>query len=103
MLIVRNHSFSLLIDDSLFLKDAGAAYKDVRYSFEEWPEVKHSEKVAQANPTTNLPFIEIGGKYLTQTYAILRHWARQLGGYDGKTENEKYFVDQITDIVIDCV
>lgn len=58
--------------------------------------------MAQANPTTNIPFIELNGKMLTQTYAIMRHWGRQLGAYDGKTEDEKYFVDMITDIVIDC-
>lgn len=80
----------------------GAAYKDVRYTFDEWPEVKRSEKVFRANPTTNIPFIELGGKTLTQTYAIFRHWSRQLGAYDGKNEDEKYFVDQITDIVVDC-
>jgi glutathione S-transferase len=55
------------------------------------------------NPTTTIPIIEMpNGKILTQSYAILRHWSRQLGAYDGKTEDEKYFVDLINDIVIDC-
>jgi hypothetical protein len=81
----------------------GAAYKDVRYTFDEWPEIKRSEEVFRANPTTNIPYLELNGKILTQTYAILRHWARILGAYDGKTEDEKYFVDQITDIAIDCL
>jgi hypothetical protein len=26
---------------------------------------------------------------IPQSYAILRHWSRQLGAYDGKTEDEK--------------
>lgn len=55
------------------------------------------------NPTGNIPIIEMpGGKILTQSYAILRHWGRQLGAYDGKTEDEKYWADAICDIVIDC-
>lgn len=43
-----------------------------------------------------------GRKILTQSYAILRHWGRQLGAYDGETEDEKYWADAICDIVIDC-
>ena len=42
------------------------------------------------------------GRILTQSYAILRHWSRCLGAYDGKTEDEKYWVDAVCDIVIDC-
>ena len=49
-----------------------------------------------------LQVIELNGQILTQSYAILRHFARQLGAYDGKTEEEKYFADRICDIVIDC-
>jgi hypothetical protein len=30
---------------------------------------------------------------LTQSYPILRYLARQLGKYDGKTSEEKYFAD----------
>ena len=59
--------------------------------------------MAELNPTGNIPIIEMpGGKILTQSYAIIRHWARQLGAYDGKTEDEKYWADAICDIVIDC-
>ncbi|KAH7381775.1 glutathione S-transferase [Cadophora sp. MPI-SDFR-AT-0126] len=86
----------------LMLIDAGAAYKDNRYTFDEWPEHKRSGAVAEMNPTGNIPIIEMpDGKILTQSYAILRHWARLMGGYDGKTEEEKYWVDAICDIVID--
>ena len=85
------------------MQDAGAAYKDIRYTFDEWPEHKRSGAVAEMNPTGNIPIIEMpNGKILTQSYAILRHWGRQMGGYDGKTEDEKYWVDAICDIVIDC-
>ena len=55
------------------------------------------------NPTTNIPIIEMpNGKILTQSYAIVRHWARQMGAYDGETEDEKYWADAICDIVVDC-
>ncbi|KAK5020098.1 hypothetical protein LTR16_012639, partial [Cryomyces antarcticus] len=36
------------------------------------------------------------------SYAILRHFARQLGAYDGETEDEKYWADAMCDIVLDC-
>jgi len=75
-----------------------------RYTFEEWPEHNRSGKEAEMNLTTNIPIIQMpGGKILTQSYAILRHWARQLGQYDGKIEDEKYFADVICDIVVNCM
>lgn len=87
----------------LLLIDAGAQYKDIRYTFDEWPEHKRSGPVAELNPTGNIPVIEMpGGKILTQSYAIVRRWSRQLGAYDGKTEDEKYWADVICDIVVDC-
>ncbi|KAH8667392.1 glutathione S-transferase [Tricladium varicosporioides] len=86
----------------LMLIDAGAAYQDIRYTFEEWPQHKHSGPIAKMNPCGNIPIIEMpNGKILTQSYAILRHWGRQLGAYDGKTEDEKYLADVICDIVSD--
>lgn len=103
MLIVRRTIFSSVRDTHTQVQDAGAAYKDIRYTFDEWPEHKRSGAVAEMNPTGNIPIIEMpDGKILTQSYTILRHWARQMGGYDGKTEDEKYWVDAICDIVIDC-
>lgn len=84
-------------------QDAGAAYKDIRYSFDEWPEYKRSGRVTEMNPTGNIPVIEmLNGKILTQSYSIVRHWARSLGAYDGKSEDEKYWADVICDIVVDC-
>ncbi|KAN0110550.1 hypothetical protein V8E51_006937 [Hyaloscypha variabilis] len=86
----------------LLLSDVGAAYEDIRYTFDEWPEHKRKGPVAGMNPTGNIPIIEMpGGKILTQSYAILRHWGRQLGAHVGKTEDEKYWADAIYDIVID--
>ncbi|TGO22979.1 hypothetical protein BPAE_0148g00090 [Botrytis paeoniae] len=86
----------------LLLIDAGAAFKDIRYTFEEWPEHKRNGKVAEINPTGNIPVVEMpDGKILTQSYAILRHWSRLLGAYDGKNKDEKYWADAICDVVVD--
>ena len=85
----------------LMWEDAGIAYDDTRYSFEEYPEYK-TARIAQMNPATTIPVVELNGRILTQSYAILRHFARQLGRYDGETEEEKYWADAMCDIVIDC-
>ena len=45
--------------------------------------------------------VELNGKILTQSYAIVRHLARVLGKYDGSTEEEKFWADRICDAVID--
>ncbi|KAL8757050.1 MAG: hypothetical protein Q9199_002491 [Rusavskia elegans] len=84
----------------LMWEDAGIAYTDIRYSFEEYPEHKKTT-IAEKNPTTTIPIVEINGKILTQSYAILRHFARQLGKYDGETEEEKYWADAMCDIAVD--
>ncbi|KAL8726351.1 MAG: hypothetical protein Q9166_006758 [cf. Caloplaca sp. 2 TL-2023] len=78
----------------LLWEDAGIAYEDIRYSFEEYPEYKKSI-IAEKNPTATIPVVELNGKILTQSYAILRRLARQLGKYDGETEEEKYWADVI--------
>lgn len=82
-------------------QDAGIAYEDVRYTFAEYPDYKKS-KIAALNPTATIPVIELNGQILTQSYAILRHFARLLGKYDGTTEDEKYWADAMCDIAIDC-
>ncbi len=85
----------------LMWEDAGIAYEDIRYSFEEYPEYKKG-RIQQMNPNATIPVIELNGRILIQSYAILRHFARQLGKYDGQTEDEKYWADAMCDIAIDC-
>lgn len=85
----------------LLWEDAGIAYTDVRYSFEEYPEYKKS-RISQLNPAATIPVVELNGKILTQSYAMLRRFARQLGAYDGQNEEEKYWADAMCDIAIDC-
>ena len=50
------------------------------------------------NPNATVPVIELNRTILTQSYAILRHFARQLEKYDGQTEDEKYWADAMCDI-----
>ena len=59
-------------------------------------------KLQEYNPLGTIPVLELNGRILTQSYAILRHFSRQLGAYDGKTEEEKYWVDALCDVAIDC-
>ena len=85
----------------LLFEDAGIAYEDVRYPDDEFPKAKDS-KISEMNPTKTIPVIELNGKILTQSYAIIRHFGRLLGKYDGETEDEKYWADAMCDIAIDC-
>lgn len=85
----------------LLCEDAGIAYTDTRYTFDEFPNHKDG-KLGEMNPLKTVPVVELNGKILTQSYAILRSWSRQLGEYDGKTEEERYFVDAVADLGADC-
>ncbi|KAF1984713.1 hypothetical protein K402DRAFT_395413 [Aulographum hederae CBS 113979] len=84
----------------LFWEEAEIAYKDVRYSLEEFPEFKKT-KLGDMNPTETVPVVELNNIILTQSYAILRHYARLLDAYDGDLLSEKYWVDAMCDIAID--
>ncbi|KAF2088844.1 glutathione S-transferase-like protein [Saccharata proteae CBS 121410] len=84
----------------LLWEDASIAYVDVRYDFSEYPSFK-TTRIAEMNPTATIPVVELGGKILTQSYAMLRHFARQLGEYEGETEEEMFWADRICDITID--
>ncbi|KAL2800263.1 hypothetical protein BJX66DRAFT_332406 [Aspergillus keveii] len=87
---------------NLFLKDAGYEFKDVRYTYDEtWPETSKKLKQDGLTRTGLLPAIEYKGEKLTQHLPILRYFAREIGGYDGETNFEKYIVDAVGDIYID--
>ena len=53
------------------------------------------------SPVGSVPYVELGGKMLTQSYPMLRLFARQLKAYDGTTDESKYFVDVINDLSLD--
>lgn len=85
----------------LLFEDAGIAYDDVRYDIaNEYPAFKAGQ-LAEWNPLATIPVIELNGRILTQSYAILRHFARVLGAYDGRTEDERFFADRVADVGID--
>lgn len=85
----------------LLLEDAQIAYDDTRYSFQEYPEWKETGLV-ELNPVKTIPVVKLNEKNLTQSYAILRYFAKLLKSYDGKTPEEQYWVDALCDIASDC-
>ncbi|KAI9834917.1 MAG: hypothetical protein M1838_005439 [Thelocarpon superellum] len=84
----------------LFFEDAGISYHDVRYDNDELPAAKKG-KLGAMNPLCTLPVLELNGRTLMQSYAMLRHFARLLNEYDGTTEEERYWVDAMCDIATD--
>ena len=87
----------------LFL-DAGVAFIDIRYSFEEFfRDIRPAFMAPRGlDQTGNLPVLELNEEVMTQSYPILRHSSRVLDNvYDGDTEAEMFWVDRICDIVID--
>ena len=88
----------------LLFIDAGIAYTDIRYSADEFAEMKPKFRKGPdgLNPLGTIPVIELNGQILTQSYPILRHFSRILENkYDGDTEEEMFFVDRLCDITID--
>jgi glutathione S-transferase len=82
----------------LFCEDAEIAFKDHRWSLED---SSLTTDIYKFNPTRSLPAVELGGKIYTQSIPILRFWCTKLGKYDGKSHEDRYFVDLISDITTD--
>ncbi|KAJ5319977.1 hypothetical protein N7508_000260 [Penicillium antarcticum] len=86
----------------LFMKDAGFNVKEVRYAYDEtWPKVSKMLQEQGLTRTGKVPALEYQGLILTQHLPILRYLARDLGSYDGETNQEKYAVDVVADIYND--
>lgn len=85
----------------LLCEDAGIAYTNSIYTFDKSPTQKDGV-LAGMNPLQAVPIVELNGQILTQSYAILRSWSRQLGMYEGVGEGERYFVDVVCDLGADC-
>ncbi|KAK6020390.1 glutathione S-transferase protein [Ostertagia ostertagi] len=75
---------------------AGQNFEDVRYSFEEWP--KHKAEM----PFGQMPVLEVDGKKLSQSFAIVRYLARKFG-YAGKSAWEEAVVDSVGDQIKDYI
>ncbi|CAE7083318.1 unnamed protein product [Rhizoctonia solani] len=85
----------------IFFEDAGIAFKDHRIAFDDYNAQVKSGEINKLNPLKSLPVVEVGDAKYIQSYAILRLFARQLGKYDGKNDQERYYVDAVNDIASD--
>ncbi|KAK4704129.1 hypothetical protein P7C70_g2087, partial [Phenoliferia sp. Uapishka_3] len=85
----------------LFFEEAGIAFKDFRWSFDERNKEMNEHSRAKTNPVGSLPYLDLEGRILTQSYPTMRYLSAKLGKYDGKTLDEKYFVDQVCDLCLD--
>lgn len=81
--------------------DAGIAFDDVRYNNDEYPGHKQTT-IADMNPNATIPVVELNGRILVQSYAMLRYFARLLGKYEGDGVEEVYWADAMCDLTIDC-
>ncbi|VDP05095.1 unnamed protein product [Heligmosomoides polygyrus] len=71
-------------------------FTDVRFSHEEWP--KHKAEM----PFGQLPVLEVDGKQLAQSFAIVRFLARKFG-LAGKTAFDEALVDSMADQIKDFI
>jgi glutathione S-transferase len=87
----------------------GIPFEDVRLSDQEWVSKKSSVPFGQ------LPVLVEDGKQIAQSWAIMRHLAHKFGKYiqihlnlcdlisglDGKDEEERVFIDQVSELARD--
>ncbi|KAF5593954.1 glutathione S-transferase P 10 [Fusarium pseudoanthophilum] len=86
----------------LFMIDAGIKFEERLYARDDtWPETKEKLKKQGLTRTGQLPSVEYKGKVLTGHVPILRYLSRELGAYDGTTNDDKYLVDLVSDIYVD--
>ncbi|RGP79399.1 glutathione s-transferase p 10 [Fusarium longipes] len=86
----------------LFMIDAGIEFEERRYARDDtWPETK--EKLIKQGLTRNgqVPSLEYKGRALTGHVPILRYLSRDLGRYDGESNEDKYLTDLVSDIYVD--
>ena len=82
------------------LAEAGIEWKDEKAAFPPTPEVTASWVAKGGNSTTNVPMLEMDGKFYTQSSAVLRVAARK-GGLMPADEQLQYEVDNIIAAVDD--
>ncbi|KAF4966887.1 hypothetical protein FSARC_5500 [Fusarium sarcochroum] len=86
----------------LFMKDAGIKFEEKRYPYDDtWQESSEKLKKQGLTRTGQVPSLEYKGLILTQHIPILRFLARDLGKYDGQTNEDRYLADAVTDLYID--
>ncbi|XP_035827573.1 glutathione S-transferase 1-like [Aplysia californica] len=79
----------------LVLAAAGKPFKDIRFSFEEWP-----KSYQKKSPFGLCPWVEIDGEVFGQSVAIATYFARQNDLY-GKTDKECLQIDQLLNVIQD--
>lgn len=72
----------------------GLEFEDVRIKPEQWPALKSNM------PWGSLPVLEIDGKQVTQSLAIARYLAKQIG-IAGKTDWEELLINEAVDRIND--
>ncbi|XP_005104558.2 probable glutathione S-transferase 7 [Aplysia californica] len=80
----------------LVLAAAGKQFNDVRFAREEWPKYKVDAPFGQ------MPYMEIDGKFYSQSIALATYFAREYG-FCGKTNLESLQVDQVIQLIQDFV
>ncbi|KAL2669960.1 hypothetical protein Neosp_015126 [[Neocosmospora] mangrovei] len=86
----------------LFLIDAGIDFEERLYRRDDtWPETKERLKKQGLTRNGQVPALEYKGLVLTGHIPILRFLSRDLGEYDGSTNQDKYLVDVVSDIYVD--
>ncbi|KAK3608732.1 hypothetical protein CHS0354_000997 [Potamilus streckersoni] len=73
---------------------ADVEYEDVRYEREDWPAKK------PGMPLQALPVLEIDGKMMTQSHAIIRYLAREYG-FNGTDNMETFRIDEIHEAIVE--
>ncbi|KAM0252372.1 hypothetical protein ACHAQJ_007755 [Trichoderma viride] len=85
----------------LFFRDAGIEFNDIRHAYDTWSAASEKFKQEGITRTGKLPALLINDSVLNQHIPILRYLARDLGRYDGVTNNEKFQIDAVSDVYID--
>ncbi|KAK3749224.1 hypothetical protein QZH41_009337, partial [Actinostola sp. cb2023] len=74
---------------------AGVKYEDIRYTHEEWPQKK---KDGNISPLGYLPVLEVDGKKLCESMAIMKYVARECG----LTPSDNFEIAQC-DMIVDMM
>ncbi|KAF5657684.1 glutathione s-transferase p 10 [Fusarium heterosporum] len=85
----------------LFLIDAGIPFEEKRYKYDEtWKATSQKLKEQGLTRTGSVPALVYKGFVLNQHIPTLRFLSRDLGKYEGQTNEDKYVVDAVSDIYI---
>lgn len=76
----------------LMFIDQDIDFEDRRITWEEWPALKKTLVDSGLNPSGQLPIVELNGKTLSQSSALLHYFGKNLD-LCGSTPEEAYIVD----------